>query len=134
MLQSFSASQKKNHMGFELNQQSLTFLFLKKEISPTNLPLYHCLKLLLTVCHSKKNNKIPSVFSWALSPARQKTSALKYHMSQISPPVTCPSDTAFISNSTLGCRCSQTTNLLKLAFPQPRPLSLKISGLLSFIL
>lgn len=67
-----TASQKAKH---ETTWASCFLLFKKKKkkSTPTNLPLHHCPKLLLLLQSvAPKNNKIPSVFSWASSPARQK--------------------------------------------------------------
>lgn len=51
----------------------LSCCFLFKKSTLTNLPLHHCPKLLLLLQSvAPKNNKIPSVFSWASPPARQK--------------------------------------------------------------
>lgn len=72
---SLSESPKTNHMGLWFTSKAQTFLLfsLFKKSTLTNLPLHHCPKLLLLLQSvAPKNNKIPSVFSWASPPARQK--------------------------------------------------------------
>ena len=87
---------KRKHMGKHFTGGPQTFLL----FLPFNLPLYHRPKLLLllqSVVPRKKKKKTTIKYHLVFLGPRlllgKRTSALKYHMSQIKLPVTRPSDT-----------------------------------------
>lgn len=102
-------TQKKNLKGLLLSSKGQTFfLFFLKKKNPTQLTSPFITAWNCSCSYSPKNNKIPSVFSWAPSPARQNGFRTQIPRVRLSWQSLSPQTQVIVSNSPLVRSCLKT--------------------------